>query len=197
MFATGGIGGVHRGALVGLRQRPGRRSDPRHARHLVGPRGARSDAGGGRVRRAEGDPRPAADPRVPRDPRRPGGRARPGRGARVLRPVERASRRRCRSPTRRAAASSSRPISVSGSDRGSSSACRCRPRPPCPEARPPRGRDRAVAEAAASGIHGPALTPWLLARIAELTDGASLRANVALIENDARVAGRLAVALAG
>jgi pseudouridine-5'-phosphate glycosidase len=57
--------------------------------------------------------------------------------------------------------------------------------------------DRAVAEASASGIHGPALTPWLLARIAELTDGASLRANVALIENDARVAGRLAVALAG
>jgi pseudouridylate synthase len=57
--------------------------------------------------------------------------------------------------------------------------------------------DRAVAEASASGIHGPALTPWLLARIAALTDGASLRANVALIENDARVAGRLAVALAG
>ena len=47
------------------------------------------------------------------------------------------------------------------------------------------------------GIHGPALTPWLLARIAELTDGASLRANAALIENDAGVAGRLAVALAG
>ena len=60
-----------------------------------------------------------------------------------------------------------------------------------------RAVDRAVAEASSAGIHGPALTPWLLARIAELTDGASLRANVALIENDARVAGRLAVALAG
>ena len=57
--------------------------------------------------------------------------------------------------------------------------------------------DRATAEADAAGIHGPALTPWLLARIAELTDGASLRANAALIENDAGVAGRLAVALAG
>ncbi len=56
--------------------------------------------------------------------------------------------------------------------------------------------DAAVAEADDNGLHGPALTPWLLARIAELTGGASLRANTALIENDARVAGRLAVALA-
>ena len=55
--------------------------------------------------------------------------------------------------------------------------------------------ERATADAGSAGIHGPALTPWLLARIAELTDGASLRANSALIENDARVAGRLAVAL--
>ncbi len=56
--------------------------------------------------------------------------------------------------------------------------------------------DAAVAEADANGIHGPALTPWLLARIAELTGGAGVRANVALIEHDARVAGRLAAALA-
>jgi pseudouridine-5'-phosphate glycosidase len=55
--------------------------------------------------------------------------------------------------------------------------------------------ERALAEADAAGIHGPATTPWLLARIAELTDGASIRANTALIENDARVAGLLAVAL--
>lgn len=57
--------------------------------------------------------------------------------------------------------------------------------------------EQAIAAADAAGIHGPALTPWLLARIATLTDGASIRANTALIENDARVAGRLAVALAG
>jgi pseudouridine-5'-phosphate glycosidase len=56
--------------------------------------------------------------------------------------------------------------------------------------------ERAIVDAQAGGIHGPALTPWLLARIAELTDGASVRANTALIENDARVAGLLAVALA-
>lgn len=60
---------------------------------------------------------------------------------------------------------------------------------------------REAAESAArdaddAGIHGPALTPWLLARIAEITGGASVRANTALIVNDARVAGRLAVSLA-
>jgi pseudouridine-5'-phosphate glycosidase len=55
--------------------------------------------------------------------------------------------------------------------------------------------EQAIRDAAASGIHGPALTPWLLARVATLTDGASVRANTALIINDARVAGRLAVAL--
>ena len=54
---------------------------------------------------------------------------------------------------------------------------------------------RANADAEAAGIHGPELTPWLLARIAELTGGASVRANTALIVNNARTAGRLAVAL--
>jgi len=54
---------------------------------------------------------------------------------------------------------------------------------------------RAVREAEEAGIHGPATTPWLLARIAAITDGASIRANTALIVNDARVAGELAVAL--
>ena len=55
--------------------------------------------------------------------------------------------------------------------------------------------ERAVSEAGQAGIAGPALTPWLLARIAALTDGASVRANTALIVNDARAAGELAVAL--
>jgi pseudouridine-5'-phosphate glycosidase len=53
--------------------------------------------------------------------------------------------------------------------------------------------NRAIADADAARIHGPELTPWLLARVAELTDGASVRANMALIVNNARVAGRLAV----
>jgi len=55
--------------------------------------------------------------------------------------------------------------------------------------------EQAVAEADAAGVAGPALTPWLLGRIAELTDGASVHANTALIVNDARFAGDLAVRL--
>lgn len=55
---------------------------------------------------------------------------------------------------------------------------------------------RATAEAEAAGVRGPALTPWVLRRVAELTDGRSVRANTALIINDARVAGRLATILA-
>lgn len=55
---------------------------------------------------------------------------------------------------------------------------------------------RAVREADEAGIGGPALTPWLLARVAALTGGAAVRANRSLIVNDAAVAGRLAVALA-
>lgn len=55
--------------------------------------------------------------------------------------------------------------------------------------------EQAVREAEHTGVAGPQLTPWLLARIAALTDGASIAANTALIVNDARVAGELAVAL--
>lgn len=57
--------------------------------------------------------------------------------------------------------------------------------------------ERAIRDADVAGIGGPALTPWLLARIATLTEGASIRANTALIVNDARVAGELAARLAG
>jgi pseudouridine-5'-phosphate glycosidase len=56
--------------------------------------------------------------------------------------------------------------------------------------------DRAIREADAAGITGAAVTPWLLARVAAITDGASVRANIALITNNAFVAGRLAGALA-
>src|SRR6185312_8561224 len=55
--------------------------------------------------------------------------------------------------------------------------------------------DAATTEADEAGIHGPELTPWLLARIAAITEGASVRANTALIVNDARFGGRLAAAL--
>ena len=55
--------------------------------------------------------------------------------------------------------------------------------------------DRAEAEAAAAGVGGPALTPFLLARLAELTGGRTLAANRALIVNNARLAAAVAVAL--
>lgn len=55
---------------------------------------------------------------------------------------------------------------------------------------------RAVADAEAAGVQGPATTPWLLARIAEITGGSSVRANIALIVDNARVGGLLAVELA-
>ena len=56
--------------------------------------------------------------------------------------------------------------------------------------------EQAVREAHAAGVQGPAITPWLLSRVAELTAGVSLRANTALIVNDARTAAHLAVRLA-
>ena len=56
---------------------------------------------------------------------------------------------------------------------------------------------QAVADSEAAGIHGPAATPFVLARVAELTNGRSVTANLALIENNARVAAEIAVALAG
>jgi len=55
--------------------------------------------------------------------------------------------------------------------------------------------EQAIAEAGAAAVSGPALTPWLLARVADLTEGASVRANTALIVNDARVAGLIAANL--
>jgi pseudouridine-5'-phosphate glycosidase len=42
------------------------------------------------------------------------------------------------------------------------------------------------------GIHGPASTPFLLDQIARLTQGASVRANIALLLNNARVAAAIA-----
>jgi pseudouridine-5'-phosphate glycosidase len=54
----------------------------------------------------------------------------------------------------------------------------------------------AIADAEAAGISRKALTPYLLARMFELTGGESLKANIALVENNARVAAEIAVALA-
>jgi len=55
--------------------------------------------------------------------------------------------------------------------------------------------DAAVAEAAARGISGKAVTPFLLGRMLQATEGRSLTANVALIESNARLAAEIAIAL--
>ena len=55
--------------------------------------------------------------------------------------------------------------------------------------------EQALADADAAGIAGKATTPFLLKRIFELTGGRSLVSNIALVENNARVAAAIAVAL--
>ncbi len=56
--------------------------------------------------------------------------------------------------------------------------------------------DQALAEAAAQGISGKAVTPYLLARIKDLSGGASLATNIALVKHNAVVGAALAKALA-
>ncbi|HEY0080309.1 MAG TPA: pseudouridine-5'-phosphate glycosidase [Pyrinomonadaceae bacterium] len=56
--------------------------------------------------------------------------------------------------------------------------------------------DDALAEAERARIAGRELTPFLLSRMAERSGGATLKANVALLENNARVAAEVALALA-
>ncbi len=55
---------------------------------------------------------------------------------------------------------------------------------------------QAVAEAMDQGIEAKAVTPFLLDRIYHLTDGASLDANIALVQNNARLAAAIAIELA-
>ena len=54
---------------------------------------------------------------------------------------------------------------------------------------------QATQEADNLGIHGPAATPWLLSRVVALTNGRSMHANTALLQNNGRVAGQIAAVL--
>jgi pseudouridine-5'-phosphate glycosidase len=56
--------------------------------------------------------------------------------------------------------------------------------------------ETALAEATAQQIHGKASTPFLLARVAELTGGDSLASNIQLVLNNARLAADIAIELA-
>lgn len=72
--------------------------------------------------------------------------------------------------------------------------------PPAADALDPTDVEQAVAEALESarreGIRGAAITPYLLSRVERATGGRSLRANLALLEANAALAAAIAVALA-
>jgi pseudouridylate synthase len=55
--------------------------------------------------------------------------------------------------------------------------------------------DEALTEANRLAVGGRQLTPFLLSRMAEQSGGATLRANIALLKNNARIAAEIAVAL--
>jgi pseudouridine-5'-phosphate glycosidase len=59
-----------------------------------------------------------------------------------------------------------------------------------------RALESALFEAQARGLRGRGVTPFLLDRLRALTGGESVRANLALLQHNARVAARLAIALA-
>src|SRR5688572_6407997 len=71
----------------------------------------------------------------------------------------------------------------------------CPPEAARPAAEMESAIEQALHDAAAQGIRGKEATPYLLRRVNELTSGHSLAANLALLENNARVAGEVAVAL--
>ncbi|XP_032913270.1 pseudouridine-metabolizing bifunctional protein C1861.05-like isoform X3 [Catharus ustulatus] len=72
---------------------------------------------------------------------------------------------------------------------------------PCPQERAAEGQaieeaiQQALSQARSKGITGKEVTPFLLQKLIELTDGKSLDSNLALIQNNARVGSCIAVAL--
>ena len=72
--------------------------------------------------------------------------------------------------------------------------------PPAEVALPPADVEaaitRALAKASAAGVRGQAVTPFLLAAVAEETHGESMRTNIALLRQNARVAAQVARAIA-
>jgi pseudouridine-5'-phosphate glycosidase len=71
--------------------------------------------------------------------------------------------------------------------------------PPPAEVAVPREKiegviQQAVAEAEEQNIHGSKVTPFLLARVSQLSGGESMKANLALLRNNARVAAEIAKA---
>ena len=183
VFATGGIGGVHRG---------GASIDG----HLRGPRRARADARAGRLRRAEVRARRGLDTGIPGDARRADRRL----GTREMAGFfARESGRQLAGSVADAAAAAR--LATAHWDLGLETGLVVAVPVPAESALSRDEAESAIAQAMAdseaAGIHGPAATPFVLARVAELTNGRSVAANLALIENNARVAAEIATALAG
>jgi pseudouridine-5'-phosphate glycosidase len=65
-----------------------------------------------------------------------------------------------------------------------------------PHAKVEAAIERALERAAAAGVRGQAVTPFLLSAVAEETEGESLRANIALLRQNASVAAQVARELA-
>lgn len=55
-----------------------------------------------------------------------------------------------------------------------------------------RAIEQAISEADAQGIRGKAITPFVLGRVVDLTNGRSMQANQALLQNNARLAAQVA-----
>jgi len=73
----------------------------------------------------------------------------------------------------------------------------CAPPPsPLPGHEVERALSVALAQAAERGLTGKEHTPFLLAQLADATGGRTLQSNLDLLENDARIAGQIAAALA-
>ncbi|KAI9105863.1 Indigoidine synthase A like protein-domain-containing protein [Phlyctochytrium arcticum] len=75
---------------------------------------------------------------------------------------------------------------------------------PIPEADAPKNADEiegvianAVEEARLKSVRGKNITPFLLDRVKQVTKGASLTANIALVKNNARIGSQIAASLAG
>jgi pseudouridine-5'-phosphate glycosidase len=66
-----------------------------------------------------------------------------------------------------------------------------------PEAEAEKAIQQATEEAEAQGIHGKEVTPFVLGRVVALTEGSSMRANHALLVNNARTAAQIARAYQG
>jgi pseudouridine-5'-phosphate glycosidase len=83
---------------------------------------------------------------------------------------------------------------------GASSALLIANPPPVDEALPLEAVESAIQQALnevqTHGLRGQGVTPFLLRRVSELTEGESLRANLALLLNNARLAAQIALALA-